>query len=82
MTVCRRIAKAAKLVNKADAILGEATRMLNGHSPLAADHIRESQGQCLDALAHMENVTRKEVEKTFQKVLTTSGKAGRVCGVK
>jgi hypothetical protein len=63
MTKDQRIDKAIEIVSQADSQLGEALRMLQGSSPLAADHIVDAQGQCLDAITHMQTRTLKKSEK-------------------
>ena len=72
MTKDQRIDKAIEIVSQADFQLGEALRMLNGACPLAADHIVEAQGQCLDAVIHME--TRPLVRKLIRQLKNISGK--------
>lgn len=70
MTRNEKIDCAIELVQRADDMLGEALRMLNGMRPLASEHIVESQGQCLDAVTHMQtrNLSRKKKSsKSFLK---------------
>lgn len=56
MTKDQRINKAISLVGQADDILGDALRMLpkSVSCRLAADHVVDAQGQCLDAITHMQ----------------------------
>ena len=69
MTKNQRINKAMEIVNQADSKLLEALRMLNGHSPLAAEHIVEAQGQCLDAITHMEHMVNRPLVRKLQRRL-------------
>ena len=62
-----RIDYAIELVQRADDTLGSALRMLSGLSPLAADHIVEAQGQCLDAITHMQTrPLKRKVKKDLK----------------
>lgn len=79
MTEKQRINKAIEIVSQADFKLGEALRMLAGICPLAAEHIVEAQGQCLDAITHMENrpIIRKlikPVKRISERCLTKSNR--------
>ena len=62
-----RIDYAIELVQRADDTLGSALRMLSGLSPLAADHIVDAQGQCLDAITHMQTrPLKRKVKKDLK----------------
>ena len=65
MTKNERIDYAIELVQRADDMLGSALRMLSGNCQLASEHIVEAQGQCLDAVTHMQTRTlRKKLKRT------------------
>jgi hypothetical protein len=58
-----RIDYAIELVLRADDTLRGAMRSLAGLNPLAAEHIVNAQGHCLDAVEHMQTRPLKKKRK-------------------
>jgi hypothetical protein len=65
MSKSNRVEYAIELVRRADDTLGSALRVLSGLNPLAAEHIVESQGQCLDAITHLETGLKRKSKKNL-----------------
>ena len=65
MSKSSRVEYAIELVRRADDTLGSALRVLSGLNPLASEHIVEAQGQCLDAITHLETRSKKKSKKNL-----------------
>ena len=63
MSKDQKIDYAIELIERADDMMGSALRMIGGMNPLASEHIVEAQGQCLDAITHMQTRPLKKLKR-------------------